>query len=199
LFSTVNYAKGIIFAKKDEALQTIDKINFIHKAIEDKRGYTIPDWSYRDVLFMLIHYSIASFELLERELTHVEKEEVYNVFYRTGMRMELTDLPTNYKDWLDVRQQHLEKDLARSEHTIDLFKQYKKHLGRIRYKILIETQILVVPDKVRELLKLRKFSLLKPALPLYKLSHKFNLDTLVKAVLLPPAYKKEIKALDVIT
>ena len=64
LFSTVNYAKGIIFATKEDALQTIDKINFIHKAIEKERGYSIPDWSYRDVLFMLIHYSIASYEFL---------------------------------------------------------------------------------------------------------------------------------------
>ena len=100
LFSTVNYAKGIIFATKEDALQTIDKINFIHKAIEKERGYSIPDWSYRDVLFMLIHYSIASFELLERKLTDEEKEEVYNVFYRTGSRMEMKDLPSNYKSWL---------------------------------------------------------------------------------------------------
>ena len=199
LFSTVNYAKGIIFASKEEALQTIDKINWIHKAIEKERGYEIPAWSYRDVLYMLIHYSIASFELLERRLTDEEKEEVYNVFYRTGVRMELQDLPANYKDWLPAREQHLQNDLQKGKYTKDLFKQYKKHLGAARYRILLESQMLVVPEKVRQLLGFRKFSLLTPAVPLYKLARKVNLDTIVKAILLPPAYKKQIKALDVVT
>lgn len=199
LFSTVNYAKGIIFAEKEKALQTIDHINFIHKAIEEKRGFAIPDWSYRDVLYMLIHYSIASFELLERKLTDEEKEEVYNVFYRTGARMELKELPGNYKDWLIARDQHLTNDLQKSKYTVDLFRQYKKHLGAVRYKILVESQILVLPQKVRELLGFRNFSLLRPAVPVYKLARRLKLDEVVKAILLPPAYKKEIKELDIVT
>jgi hypothetical protein len=63
----------------------------------------------------------------------------------------------------------------------------------------VESQILVVPDKVKKLLSFRKFSLLKPAVPVYKLARKLNLDALVKAILLPPAYKKEIKELDIVT
>lgn len=199
LFSTVNYAKGIIFATKQDALQTIDKINFIHKTIEKERGYSIPDWSYRDVLFMLIYYSIASFELLERKLTEEEKEEVYDVFYRTGVRMELKNLPSNYRYWLIAREAHLNHDLHCGKYTIDLFRQYKKHLGAVRYKILVEAQMLVLPPKAKELLDFRKFSLLKPAVPVYKLVRTLKLDSLVKAVLLPPAYKKEIKELDVVT
>jgi hypothetical protein len=199
LFSTVTYARGIIFAKNEDAVQTIDKINFIHKAIEKERGDVIPDWSYRDVLFMLIHYSIAAFELLERKLTDEEKEEVYNVFYRTGVRMELRELPTNYKDWLIAREKHLQDDLQRSKYTIDLFRQYKKHLGAARYKILVEAQILVLPEKVKELLEFRKYSLLIPAVPVYKLTRKLNLDALVKKILLPSAYKKEIRELDIVT
>jgi len=52
---------------------------------------------------------------------------------------------------------------------------------------------------VKELLEFRKFSLLKPVVPIYKLTRKLNLDVLVKAILLPSAYKKEIKKLDVVT
>lgn len=199
LFSTVAYAKKIIFAERKAALETIDKINFIHKAIEKARGHSIPGWSYRDVLFMLIHYSIASFELLERKLTDAEKEEVYNVFYRTGEKMELKELPANYNNWLLAREKHLNSDLQKSAYTIDLFKQYKKNLGAVRYKILVEAQMLVAPDKVKELLGFRKFSLLKPVVPVYKLTRIVNLDALVKAILLPSAYKKEIKELDVET
>lgn len=199
LFSTVTYAKDIIFSGKEEALQTIDKINSIHSAIEKSRGYVIPDWSYRDVLFMLIHYSVASFELLERKLTVGEKEEVYDVFYRTGTRMGLKELPVGFDNWLAARQQHLQHDLQLSKYTVDLFKQYKKHLGAVRYKILLEAQMLVVPDKVKELLGFRKFSLLKPFVPVYKITRKLNLDAIVKAILLPSAYKKQIKALDIVT
>src|SRR5688572_6968339 len=111
LFSTVMYAREIVFSERDKAEQAIDKITSIHKAVEHSRGAQIPDWAYRDVLFMLVHYSLASFELLERKLTPLEKEELYNVFYRMGKRMNLKDLPTTYQEWLVMRQQHLHQDL----------------------------------------------------------------------------------------
>ncbi|NNJ83172.1 MAG: DUF2236 domain-containing protein, partial [Flavobacteriaceae bacterium] len=117
LFSTVRYAKLIVFAPMDEANQAIDTMDRIHKSVEQSRGSTIPDWAYRDVLFMLIYYSIAAYELLERKLTDNEKEEVYNVFYRVGVRMGLKELPANYIDWLPVRNDHLVQDLYRSEYT----------------------------------------------------------------------------------
>src|SRR5438270_7673580 len=59
LFSTVSYAHRIIFSDLDGANRAIDKITSIHSAVESARGTKIPDWAYRDVLFMLIHYSIA--------------------------------------------------------------------------------------------------------------------------------------------
>src|SRR3954469_18541561 len=61
LFSTVNYAKLIVFSEKEKANAVIDNIAHIHNAVENKRGMKIPDWAYRDVLFMLIDYSIRSF------------------------------------------------------------------------------------------------------------------------------------------
>src|SRR3982750_3132467 len=80
LFSTVMYARQIVFARTESALKAIDKITAIHQAVEANRGARIPDWAYRDVLFMLIHYSIASFELLERKLTPGEHAELFDVF-----------------------------------------------------------------------------------------------------------------------
>ena len=199
LFSTVSYARVIVFAEKETALKAIDKMNAIHSGLEKSRGYAIPDWAYRDVLFMLIHYSIAAFELLERKLTEAEKEEVFDVFYRVGERMNLAGLPTNYKDWLVMRNEHLQNNLQKSVHTVDLFKQYKKHLGSFRFKVLKEGQILVVPQRVNELLALGRFSLLKPIVPLYKLSRKIKLDWLFKSLLLPRDYKEQIRDLDIVT
>jgi uncharacterized protein (DUF2236 family) len=198
LFSTITYAREIIFSDKEKAFITIDKITAIHSAVEKNRGASIPDWAYRDVLFMLIHYSIASFELMERKLNEHEKEEVYKVFLQLGNRMKLKDLPQHYKDWLRVREQHLNNDLEKSRYTIDLFKQYKKHLGAIRYFILLESQILVVPPKVNELLQLGKTSWLTPLLVLYKISRTLKLDGLLKSAVLPVEYKEQIKALDTV-
>ena len=197
LFSTVRYARRIVFSSTDEANKAIDTMRQIHTSVEQNRGFSIPDWAYRDVLFMLIHYSIASYELLEKKLTDEEKEEVYNVFYRVGARMGLKELPLTYKKWLPVRHSHLIEDLQKSEYTTDLFKQYKKHLGAMRFKVLIEGQKLVVPDRVKELLQFSDLSLLTPVVPLYKISRLMKVDWLLKNILLPPDYKDQINALDV--
>ena len=197
LFSTVRYARKIVFSSRNEAHDAIDTLRQIHAAVEQNRGASIPDWAYRDVLFMLIHYSIASYELLEKKLSDEEKEEVYNVFYRVGARMGLKELPLTYNEWLPVRKEHLIEDLQKSEYTVDLFKQYKKHLGAMRFKVLIEGQKLVVPDRVKELLDFSDFSLLTPVVPVYKISRLMKMDWLLKNVLLPSDYKDQINELDV--
>src|SRR6188474_420871 len=62
LFSTVEYARQIVFSEKESAEKAISTMAKIHAGVENKRGAAIPDWAYRDVLFMLIDYSIRSFE-----------------------------------------------------------------------------------------------------------------------------------------
>ena len=197
LFSTVSYARRIVFSTMDQANKAIDTMRHIHSAVEQNRGYSIPDWAYRDVLFMLIYYSIASYELLKTKLSDEEKEEVYNVFYRVGERMGLKELPLTYTAWLPVRKAHLMEDLQKSEYTADLFKQYKKHLGAMRFKVLIEAQKLLVPDRVKELLHFSDFSLLTPVVPVYKISKVMKMDWLLRNILLPADYKDQINELDV--
>jgi hypothetical protein len=196
LFSTVGYARQIVFSEKEAAHHAIDKMRIIHSGVEASRGASIPDWAYRDVLFMLIGYSIRSFEVLERKLSEKEKEEVFHVFHRVGSRMGIKGLPATYREWLIMREQHLEQDLVKSDYTADLYQQYKKHLGPIRYKLLLEGQILVVPDRVNSMLGLGKVSLLSPVLKVYKLSRKLGMEWLLKSIILPPAYKSEIMELD---
>ena len=198
LFSTVNYARQIVFSEMDAANNAIDKIAAIHTAVENSRGGKIPDWAYRDVLFMLIHYSISSFEVLERKLTIPEKEVVFNVFYRVGARMGLKELPQSYSQWLSARETHLQQDLIKSDFTKDLYIQYKKHLGIYRYFLLVEGQKTVVPKRVAALLGFNKILLLQPILWVYKLAKKTKIDGLLKSAILPKAYKNEIKALDVV-
>jgi hypothetical protein len=196
LFSTVTYARLIVFSEKDAAHSVIDKMRAIHTAVEEARAATIPDWAYRDVLYMLIHYSISSFELLVRNLNQAEKQEVFNVFFRVGSRMGLSHLPVDYNGWLISQREHLQADLQVSNYTTDLFKQYHKHLGSFRFHILIEAQKLVVPARVRGLLGFSKISFFAPIIPLYKLARVLRIDWILISLILPGQYKKQIKDLN---
>lgn len=197
LFSTVTYSRMIIFSEEDKALATIDKMAYIHSAVEENRGARIPDWAYRDVLFMLIDYSIRSFEVLHRKLSAPEKEEVFDVFNKVGLRMKLRGLPSSYTDWITSREQHLDEDIVQSIYTKDLFKQYRKHLGWLRYLILLEAQKLVAPTQVKKLLHFGSFSWLTPVVFIYKISRALKLDWFLKSLILPAEYKAQIKELDV--
>ncbi|MVN92324.1 oxygenase MpaB family protein [Mucilaginibacter aquatilis] len=196
LFSTVEYSKKILFSKYDDALWAIDKITAIHKGVETARGMEIPQWAYRDVLYLLIDYSVRSFELLERKLTDNEKGELYDVFYRLGKRMQIQDLPQSYNGWIVTRENHLKENLVCSNFTIDLYRQYRKHLGTGRYLLLKQVQMLLVPNQVFKLLNFNSLQWLRPALWLYKLAKQLKFDWLLKEAILPPKYKLQIKDLD---
>ncbi|MBO3117665.1 DUF2236 domain-containing protein [Winogradskyella sp. DF17] len=196
LFSTVNYAKAIVFADKAEAVNAIDTITAIHKNVENKRGSTIPDWAYKDVLYMLIDYSIRAYELLEEPLKNRDKEEVLSIFRDVGLRMGLEDLPKDYCAFEKAREQHLKDNLLNSNFTKDLYQQYNKHLGRMRYLLLIETQRLVLPKAIKPLLWKRHYSFISPAIYLYKGLRTIKLDGLLKAIILPKAYKADIERLN---
>ncbi|MCJ8209152.1 DUF2236 domain-containing protein [Mucilaginibacter sp. RS28] len=196
LFSTVAYARMIVFSPYQDAMRAIDQITAIHQQVEQARGMNIPDWAYRDVLFMLIDYSVRSFELLERQLSDKEKEEVFNVFYKVGNRMGIQGLPADYRRWLLMRKEHLQDNLVVSEFTRDLFRQYKKHLGAGRYILLKEVQKIVSPPQVTQLLALGSPAIIRQIIAAYKVSKRLKLDHVLKHAILPPQYLQQIKALD---
>ncbi len=196
LFSTVMYARLIVFSENDRALKAIDQIVSIHQAVEANRESTIPDWAYRDVLFMLMHYSVAAYELLERKLTEKEKDDLVDVFYRMGMRMNLKELPQTFTEFTETHARHLENDLVQSAYTKDLFVQYKKHLGAFRYRLLIDSQKLVCLPLVIRMLGMKPASLAGPLVAIYKVARVLRLDGVLKAIILPRAYQSQIRALD---
>lgn len=197
LFSTVAYARQIIFSKEAEAIHTIDQITAIHRNVEKKRDEKIPDYAYRDVLFLLIAYSISAFELLDRKLSEEEKTEIFNVFYRVGARMQLKGLPLNYAEWEVMREEHLDQNLIRSGFTGDLYRQYKKQLGEIRYVILKQLQVQLVPAAVKKLLPIGKTAWLTPFLLLYKLLRRVKFEAPLRNILLPSAYKTRVQQMNV--
>ena len=196
LFSTVNYSRQIIFSERDMALRAIDKITAIHKNVETIRNSQIPDWAYRDVLFLLIDLSIRSYELLERPLTNMERAQTFAVFKRVGIRMGLTGLPASYTAYLHMRNEHLQNNLVSSKLTTDLYRQYKKHLGPIRYEVLKQAQLLVIPPQVSKHLQIGIVPWLLPVLWVYKFFRLIKLESFLRDALLPSAYKQQIKGLD---
>lgn len=196
LFSTVAYASDIVFAPKQKAEATIDKIRGIHSGVEKARGQQIPDWAYRDVLYMLMDYSIRSYELIERPLTTPEKEDVYDVFLRMGQRMLIPDLPATYSDWLQDRTKALDEHLLNGAFTKDLYQQYQKHLGRFRFALLVMVQSKLVPNKVSKLLDLKQHSFTYPLLIMYRFCKNIGIGNWLKRSILPSAFKEQVMALD---
>ncbi|MGN6639044.1 MAG: oxygenase MpaB family protein [Mucilaginibacter sp.] len=198
LFSTVDYSRQIIFSERETALKSIDQITAIHKSVESSRGEHIPNEAYLEVLYMLIDYSIRAYELMEQKLSDTEKAEVFDVFYRVGERMQLKNLPPTYPDYLAARQRQLQTGLVFSKYTPDLYKQYKKHLGLLRFIVLKQAQVLVVPPEVNRLLSLGRTKWLMPIVYIYKLFRLVRLQDILKNAILPSAYIKQVQALDTV-
>ena len=73
--------------------------------------------------------------------------------------MNLHGLPGNFNEWFVMKKDHLEKNLEKSDYTVDLYKQYKKHLGVMRYKLFCKIKIdwfiksILLPNKYRNEIK----------------------------------------------
>ncbi len=196
LFSTVVYARRIVFSSEADAIKAIREIASIHKAVETRRGYAIPDEAYLDVLFMLIDYSIRSFELLERRLTLAEKEEIFDVFYHVGFYMGLSGLPINWIHYERMRARYLQRNLEYGEYTRHLYGRYRKSLGSARFFLLVHAQVWLVPVSVRGLLTLARWHKWVPLPALYKGLCRLGLGRPLKLLLLPSEYADRILALD---
>jgi ER-bound oxygenase mpaB/B'/Rubber oxygenase, catalytic domain len=196
LFSTARFAQEIAFADEATAMRTLDRITAIHQAVERERGSRIPDWAYRDVLFMLIDYSERAHHLLYRQLTRPEKRDLYDVFHRIGDRLHISELPPSYEEYRLDRQLHLERDLVYSQYTERLYEQYRHHLGCWRYELLLQVQAALVPERVRRLLKMEQMPLLREMIGLYGIFGALGLRSIVQSLLLPTDYLNEMGQFD---
>jgi hypothetical protein len=196
LFSTARFAQEIAFVDEATARQTLDRITAIHQAVERERGARIPDWAYRDVLFMLIDYSERAHGLLYRPLTRPEKRDLYQVFHRIGDGLQISELPDSYEEYRLDRQLHLERDLAYSPYTARLYEQYRRHLGGWRYELLLQVQAALVPERVRRLLKMEQIPLLREMIGLYGTFGELGLRPIIQSLLLPADYLDEIGQFD---
>lgn len=196
LFSTAAYAQQIVFADSSTAAAALGRMRAVHQAVERQRGQQIPDWAHRDVLYMLIDYSERAHEMLARPLNAAEQHELYDVFYRVGLGLGIPELPRTYADWKVDRELHLHRDLICGEGTAALYAQYRKHLGRWRYQLLLRIQSVVTPDHVRGLLRLQRAQWLRPLVRLYPLLIRAGLRSMIQKLLMPAPHLAAVRALD---
>lgn len=196
LFSTVRYAQEIVFADEVAAARTLGRINAIHGAVEHRRGLSIPDWAFRDVLYMLIDYSERAHGLLRGPLSAAEREELYAVFRRVGEGLNVKELPRDYGSWRADRRAHLGRDLAFSKHTALLYGQYRRHLGGWRYRLLLRVQGVLVPERVRRLLGLGRGGVLSALAGGYGYLEALGLRASARRLLIQPRYWGEVEKLD---
>lgn len=193
LFSTVRYAQEIVFVDEEKARHTLERINARHASVEHERGQTIPDWAFRDVLYMLIDYSERAYALLNRPLSETQKSDLFEVFLRIGEALNIPELPKTYAEWKLDRHHHLVRDLSYSKHTAMLYRAYRKHLGIWRYYLLLEVQAILAPSEVRRLLRLNSNPLISGLAQAYGLIDSVNLQLMVHTFLIPPRYWVDVR------
>jgi uncharacterized protein (DUF2236 family) len=198
LFTTAQYAQQIVFADRATAQHTLARIAHIHQAVEQQRGDQIPDWAYRDVLYLLIAYSERAYQLHRRSLTDAERSELYAVFRRVGEALGIEKLPPSYGEWQIDRMQHLRDDLNYSQLTADLYHRYREVLGWWRYGLLLAIQGGIVPGHVRDLLRLRRRSDIYYGIRLYHVLARLGLRRLIQRMLIPAPYLAQLQRMDIV-
>lgn len=196
LFATASYAQEIVFADAATAASAFERIRAVHGAVERKRGQSIPDWAHRDVLYMLIDYSERARELLTGPLTAEEQGELYDVFHRVGLGLQIPGLPASYEEWKVDRALHLRRDLVHGKGTDELYARYRDHLGPWRYDLLLQTQAILVPDHVRGLLGMKSAEWLRPFVRVYPMLVRAGFRSMIQRLLMPPQYLPAIRGLD---
>ena len=196
LFSTAGYGQQIAFADEDAVQGTFDRINAAHDGVEKARGRKIPDWAYRDVLYMLIDYSERAYELLNRRLTSDERDDLYDVFYRVGTGLRVRELPKSYTEWKSDRERHMLQDLAVTEGTDALYKEYRRSLGVWRFNLMLRMQALLVPEHVRYLLHMSRSQWLRPFVRTYPVLARAGLRSTIQKLLIPREHLAGIRDLD---
>jgi uncharacterized protein (DUF2236 family) len=167
-FETVRFAQGVFFADPAGATDAIERINRIHWRVEAARGEEIPQWAYRDMMFILIDYGERAHEVVFGAMTEAERASHFGVALALGRAMHLRDLPTTYTDYRDQRHRQLLEDYARGPLTEELYASYRRALGPFRYRLMRLVQASVLPEELRDVLRLEPYPLVDELLQCYR-------------------------------
>ncbi len=195
-FETVRFAQRAFYSDPEQAIKTMAMINQIHRQVEADRGYAIPQWAYRDVLFIILDYGERAYKVVYGELSEAERLDYFAAVLAIGQAMQLSDLPTTYAEYQVQRHRQLLDDYAHTPLTDELFARYRVALGPWRYWLLRRVQACLVPEEVRTVLALKPEWLTTLLLRVYHhLPGGGNKLRWLHGVLLPQAYANQLRAL----
>lgn len=154
-FETVRFAQRVFCGDPAQAAQTMKTINQIHRHVEMARADLIPQWAYRDVLFILFDYGVRAHTIVFGPMTSSEREAYYEACLAIGEAMHLTDLPLTCAAYETQRHQQLLDDYAHTPLTDELFARYHTALGWWRYWLLRRVQACLIPTELRTIVGLQ--------------------------------------------
>ncbi|HEU5103106.1 MAG TPA: oxygenase MpaB family protein [Roseiflexaceae bacterium] len=167
-FETVRFAQRVFFGTHSQAAATIASITRIHRQVEAARGTPIPEWAYRDVLFLLIDYGERAHAIIYGPMSSADRQAHFEAILAIGHAMELPGLPASYAAYQAQRHQQLLDDYAASALTERLFASYRAAIGAWRYWLLRLIQASLLPDELRPVFGLRANWLVDSMLPCYR-------------------------------
>jgi hypothetical protein len=167
-FETVRFAQSVFFGGPAGATDAVERMNRIHQRVEEARGEEIPQWAYRDMLFILIDYGERAHEVVFGAMTEAERASHFGVALALGRAMSLSDLPATYDDYREQRHRQLLEDYARGPLTDELYASYRRALGPLRFRLLRLVQASVLPDELRDVLRLELHPLVEELLRCYR-------------------------------
>jgi uncharacterized protein (DUF2236 family) len=196
-FETVRFAQRVFFGDPAGATDAIERINRIHRRVEEARGEEIPQWAYRDMLFILIDYGERAHEVVFGPMTEAERVSHCGVALALGRAMRLGDLPTTYGEYRDQRHQQLLEDYARGPLTDELYASYRRALGPLRFRLLQLVQASVLPDELRDVLRLEPYPLVDELLRCYRfVPGGGNKLRPLRGVLLPGRFARQLREIE---
>lgn len=196
LFDTARFAQGLFFSPPEKASETLRMINRIHSSVETSRERNIPNWAYKDVLYMLIDYSERAYKIVFGEMSLEEKKAYFDGAKAVGEAMNLYELPLNYEDYLVERQRQLLSDYEMSEFTVELFKSYSNSLGKIRFEMLKLVQASLIPEELMKVLHFKSNPVISFLLNSYRyLPGGGEKLAFLHSILLPKKHTKQLREL----
>src|ERR687896_2696216 len=167
-FETLRFYQSVFFGDPAGATEAVERINLIHRHVEEARGEEIPQWAYRDMLFILIDYGERAHEVVFGPMSEEERICHLEAALSLGRAMDLSGLPTTYAEYEAQRHRQLLEDYQRSPLTDELYARYRTALGPWRFWLLRLVQASVLPEELRDVLRLKPHPLVEELLRCYR-------------------------------
>jgi hypothetical protein len=167
-FETVSYAQAVLLGDARTVARKMAAINGAHRGVERSRGYAIPAWAYRDVLYMLIDYGERAHRVVYGPMSERDHQAHWVLMRELGEELHVEDLPVDYPAYQAARHRHLLENTAHTPWTDALYAAYRRDLGPIRMPLLLDLQASLVPEHVAGLLGLRRRAYMDRALRVYR-------------------------------